>query len=116
MRSGVKIGIIQIPPGNGPDGSGRLDSWKEIAVYLNRSVRCVQRWESEEALPVERLTHKRQASVYAYRGELDAWILRRSRGMITPRSARSGKRVAVFISKDGIALRQEQAGRTSWTW
>lgn len=116
MRSGVKTGIIQIPPNNGHNGSGRLDSWKEIAVYLNRSVRCVQRWEREEALPVERLAHKRHASVYAYCGELDAWILRRSRKMVAPKSDRSQRRVIVFVSKDGIALRQEQAGRTSWTW
>ena len=26
----------------------RLDSWKEIAHYLNRSVRTVQRWERAE--------------------------------------------------------------------
>lgn len=52
---------------------GRLDSWKEIAVYLSRSVRCVQRWERVEAMPVHRHQHRRGASVYAYRLELDAW-------------------------------------------
>ena len=116
MRSGVKTGIIQILPNKGFHGSERLDSWKEIAVYLNRSVRCVQRWEREEALPVQRLTHKRHASVYAYWRELDAWIVRCSRKTTAPKCERSERRVVVFISKDGIALRQEQAGRTSWTW
>lgn len=116
MRSGVKTGIIQIPPNNGAYGSGRLDSWKEIAMYLNRSVRCVQRWEREEALPVQRLAHKRHASVYAYCGELDAWIVHRSRKMIAAQSSRPKRRAVVFIFKDGSALRQEQAGRTSWTW
>lgn len=52
---------------------GRLDSWKEIAVYLSRSVRCVQRWERLEAMPVHRHQHRRGASVYAYRYELDKW-------------------------------------------
>lgn len=52
---------------------GRLDSWKEIAVYFSRSVRCVQRWERLEAMPVHRHQHRRGASVYAYRFELDAW-------------------------------------------
>jgi hypothetical protein len=33
----------------------RLDSWKEIASYLGRGVRTVQRWECEEGLPVHRL-------------------------------------------------------------
>lgn len=52
---------------------GRLDSWKEIAVYFSRSVRCVQRWERFEAMPVHRHRHRRGASVYAYRLELDVW-------------------------------------------
>ena len=113
MRRGVKTGIIRIPPNNGPYGSVRLDSWKQIAVYLNRSA---QRWEREEALPVLRLAHKRHASVYAYCQELDAWIERRSRKVTTPKSDGSERQIVVFVSKDGIALRQEQAGRTSWTW
>lgn len=52
---------------------GRLDSWKEIAVYLNRGQRTVQRWEQEEGLPVRRLRHEKRGSVFAYKCELDAW-------------------------------------------
>jgi TolB-like protein/Tfp pilus assembly protein PilF len=59
-------------PGAGSP-SGRLDSWKEIAAYLNRGARTVQRWEREEGLPVHRLQHDKLGSVYAYRGELDDW-------------------------------------------
>lgn len=55
------------------DAHGRLDSWKEIAVYFSRSVRCVQRWERLEAMPVHRHQHRRGSSVYAYRYELDKW-------------------------------------------
>ncbi len=33
----------------------------------------MQRWEQTEGLPVHRLEHSRLGSVYAYRGELDAW-------------------------------------------
>ncbi len=51
----------------------RLESWKEIATYLKRDVRTVQRWEAFEALPVHRHQHKKRGSVYALRGELDAW-------------------------------------------
>ena len=116
MRSEVRTGIIRTPPSTGPYGSVRLDSWKQIAVYLNRSVRCVQRWEREEALPVLRLAHKGHASVYAYCQELDAWIVRRSRKTTTPKSDGSERRLVVFVSKEGIALRQKQAERTSWTW
>lgn len=51
----------------------RLDSWKEIAAYLRRGARTVQRWEAEEGLPVHRLQHEKLGSVYAFRSELDAW-------------------------------------------
>lgn len=51
----------------------RLDSWKEIASYLNRGPRTVQRWEREEGLPVHRLHHDKGDTVYAFRAELEAW-------------------------------------------
>ena len=51
----------------------RLESWKEIAAYLNRSERTVRRWEDKEGLPVHRLQHDKRGSVYAYASELDAW-------------------------------------------
>src|SRR5262249_25207596 len=52
----------------------RLDSWKEIAAYLNRDVTTVQRWEKREAMPVHRHQHDRMGSVYAFSSELDAWV------------------------------------------
>ncbi len=52
---------------------GRLDSWKEIAAYLGRGIRTVQRWEREEGLPVHRLAHEKRGSIYARREELAAW-------------------------------------------
>jgi len=51
----------------------RLDSWKQIAAYLNRSVRTVRRWEREEGLPVHRHMHRALGSVFALRPEIDAW-------------------------------------------
>src|SRR4029077_10396901 len=56
-----------------PSGSDHLDSWKEIAAYLNRQVRTLQRWEKREGLPVHRHQHDSLGSVYAYKSELDAW-------------------------------------------
>lgn len=53
--------------------SDRLDSWKEIAAYLGKGVRTVQRWEASEGLPVRRLGQDRAGSVFAYRAELDEW-------------------------------------------
>ena len=52
----------------------RLDSWKQIAVYLNREVRTVQRWEKREDLPVHRHTHLKGSTVYAFKREIDVWL------------------------------------------
>ena len=54
-------------------GEVALESWKEIAGYLQRQVRTVRRWEKEEGLPIHRHVHKTRGSVYAYRSEIDAW-------------------------------------------
>ena len=51
----------------------RLDSWKDIATYLNRDVTTVQRWEKREGMPVHRHLHDKMGSVYAFRTELDGW-------------------------------------------
>ena len=64
----------------------RLDSWKEIAAYLNRDVTTVQRWEKREAMPVHRHLHDRMGSVYASRAELDAW----ARGRNPPAAQENG--------------------------
>jgi Tol biopolymer transport system component len=68
------------PPSATPPTSpkDRLDSWKEIAVYLNRDVTTVQRWEKREGMPVHRHLHERIGSVYASREELDAWTRSRN--------------------------------------
>ena len=55
-----------------------LDSWKEIAAYLNRDVTTVQRWEKREGMPVHRHLHNRMGSVYASREELDTWARSRN--------------------------------------
>jgi non-specific serine/threonine protein kinase len=74
----------------------RLESWKEIAAYLNRGVRTVRRWEMGEGLPVHRHVHRTLGSVYAYKSEIDAW--RQSRpGSAGPRVLpESTKSIAVL--------------------
>lgn len=56
-----------------------LESWKQIAAYLDRSERTVRRWEASEGLPVHRHQHERQDTVFAYRHELAAWSRLRTR-------------------------------------
>ena len=50
-----------------------LESWKQIAAYLDRSERTVRRWEANEGLPVHRREHEKQDTVFAYRHEIEAW-------------------------------------------
>src|ERR1051325_2323619 len=69
-------GPVSVPQPNSPED--RLESWKEIASHLRRSIRTVQQWERSEGLPVHRLQHSKAGSVYAFRSELDKWQAQRT--------------------------------------
>jgi len=69
------LGESQIP--DPPTDEPRLESWGEIAAYLRREIRTVQRWERYQGLPVRRLLIGKLGSVYAYRSELDKWYRER---------------------------------------
>src|SRR6266436_911920 len=75
-RTNQESAMGDLSPGTPPSSTppeDRLDSWKEIAVYLNRDVTTVQRWEKREGMPVHRHQHDKIGSIYAFRSELDAW-------------------------------------------
>jgi len=55
----------------------RLESWGEIASYLRREIRTVQRWERNLGLPIHRLSVGKNSSVFAYPSELDKWYKER---------------------------------------
>jgi hypothetical protein len=57
-----------------PAQSELLTSWKEIANYLGKGVRTVQRWEQQFGLPVRRPNEKAKGIIHATRGELDHWL------------------------------------------
>src|SRR5260370_18087513 len=67
----------------GPD-SDRLDSWKEIAVYLGREVRTAQRWEKREGMPIHRHVHEKASSVCAFKHEIDSCLHSRNRPATKP--------------------------------
>ena len=52
-----------------------LSTWKDIASYLGRSVRTVQRWEVSYNLPIHRPNNDTQ-SVFACSDEIDDWMQR----------------------------------------
>jgi hypothetical protein len=51
-----------------------LGGWKEIASYLGKGVRTVQRYERYLGLPVRRPAGRPWGSVIATKAELDAWV------------------------------------------
>lgn len=55
-------------------GKRLLTSWKEIADYLNVTVRTAQRWEREFKLPVHRLGKDQKSHVTANADEIDEWL------------------------------------------
>jgi len=51
-----------------------LSSWKEIADYMGRGVRTVQRYERELGLPVHRVAGRQRGSVMAFLDEIEGWV------------------------------------------
>ncbi len=49
-------------------------SWKEIANFLGKGVRSVQRWERTLGLPVTRPDGDSAHTIVARRGDLEAWL------------------------------------------
>lgn len=70
----AKPGICRVSVLSSREAADLLDSWKEIASHLKRTIRTVQRWEKREGLPVHRHTHLRGSTVYAFKTEIDIWL------------------------------------------
>jgi len=77
----------------------RLNSWKDIAVYLGRDVRTVIRWE-EKGLPVYRVPGGKRQAVFAYRAEIDDWMHGKSAVATLPLVASEGNKSGFVTSTD----------------
>ena len=64
-----------------------LNSWKEIANYVGRGVRTVQRWEADLGMPVRRPRAKSRSAVLAMSDEIDAWLRSAPAGELKPQPA-----------------------------
>jgi hypothetical protein len=91
---------------DGPAGPVQLNGWKEIAAYLGRSVRTVQRWEKDFGLPVRRFGFSKPESVFAVPREIDAW-LETAQGV----SARSGAAVTEPVRDPGARGQESEPGK-----
>src|SRR4051794_39904854 len=87
----------------------RLDSWKEIASFLRRDVRTVQRWEKKEALPVRRHQHDKLGSVYAYRKELNEWFTIRQQSGAASDPPRESDKIKLAVLPFGVLGEEQKA-------
>ena len=51
-----------------------LNSWKEIASYMGRGVRTIQRYEMQLGFPVHRPAGKQRSAVLAFTDEIETWL------------------------------------------
>jgi Flp pilus assembly protein TadD len=103
----------------------RLESWKEISAYLERTTRTCQKWEAEYSLPIHRLKDSPKSRVYASKAELDAWlerVLRETEAREAGAAGRSSRTVldvpelppdASPISRSAVAKKSYWAGRNA---
>ena len=96
---------------NVSEDSTVLSSWKDIARYLGKGVRTVQRWERHLGLPVRRpIGAEQKSAVLLYRGDVDAWLATRfsARGQQKNAAQRNqSSRSARSTLKDGIRTARE---------
>jgi len=82
-----------------------LSGWKEIAAYLGRGVRTVQRWEVDLGLPVRRPRGKDRSAVISLPPELDEWLAKTPSHVFENESDpenRAELRMAVMVVEDTL--------------
>lgn len=117
-RGGKRSARGRDPSAAFKNNDNRLSSWKEIAAYLHRGIRTVQRWHAELQLPVHKSNSKARAHVFAYKAELDEWVRQRAQQEATRNVLSLIKRQRDRIARitdtiDGIVtkLRQQVGSR-----
>jgi phage terminase Nu1 subunit (DNA packaging protein) len=99
-----------------------LNSWKEIAAYLGRGVRTVQRWEQELGLPVRRPRGKDRSAVIALKSDLDRWLHRSPNhaseraAEFKTRSAALAQKITVLQQRTDVLARQSEILRERITY
>jgi hypothetical protein len=82
-----------------------LNSWKEVAAYMGRGVRTVQRWEQELGLPVRRPRAKSRSAVIAFKNELDQWLHRAPKELLQQEHPEEASDVVQAIKEKVPAMR-----------
>ena len=79
--------LSSAPTNNEFPPSRVLRSWKEVAEYMSRGVRTVQRWEKQLGLPVHRIANR--GEVFAFTAEIDGWMQNFARSFHAPVNERA---------------------------
>jgi hypothetical protein len=89
-----------------------LTTWKEIATYLHKGVRTVQRWERDFGLPVRRPAGARtnRGPILALTSDIDAWVSLHCRRLQFPQR---GKDFAAVPDSFEARLHHAMALRTT---
>lgn len=85
-----------------------LNSWKEIAAYLGRGVRTVQRWERELNLPVRRPRGKDRSAVIALKPDIDAWLHNVPQRALTQHTTDSLRHEKLHVNTELLIMRTHQ--------
>jgi hypothetical protein len=76
-----------------------LASWKDIATYVGKGVRTVQRWESDLDFPVRRSGDPGKSAVVAFTDEIDSWFGARFKKSVRGRSQSELQQLRKRIAK-----------------
>lgn len=101
--------------------SETLNSWNEIAAYLGRGVRTVQRWRLKSHVPVYNVGNNPRSPVFAYKAELDTWVrtyterdgratgnvpkVLQSNPKLVPQGSQHPRRSILYVDDDESVLR-----------
>jgi hypothetical protein len=89
---------------NERSGDGdRLNGWKEIASFLGKGVRTVQRWELHYDLPIHRIGRDGGEIVFAFRSEIDQWSRSTTLAKSSPRGHQPPREVPSVSAETEIA-------------
>lgn len=97
----------ELMAGDAKEKPTKLAGWKEIAAFVGREVRTVQRWERELGLPVHRVPGSRGHSVFAHPEEIERWFeAGSSEGTLAQKRLRQFTLKSGYPSSGGSVLRQ----------
>jgi len=103
------VGVLAIESKNQTDTphDEMLSGWKDIANYLGKGIRTVQRYERELGLPVRRLPGHSIGSVIALKSDLDSWV----RSSATAQELINRSQKAINVAQDSLNLTQDSLNK-----